>query len=226
MLKKLLFVLVLAAAAAGIWYATRPSLPTASQVAGLACARDASQLVLVGATGGSDALFAFYDKRGGTWQKVFETKARIGKNGIGKTKEGDAMTPVGVFHFTKAFGIAPDPGCAMPYTQVDDSHYWVGDSASPLYNQFASTRDASGFDMKESEHIVEYVKPYQYCLNISYNEQGTPGLGSAIFLHCYSDKPYTGGCVAIPEADMKRFLTSVQPDCRIAIAAIGDLAKY
>ena len=226
MLKKLLLVLVLIACGIGVWLYTRPSLPSADQVAGLACARDASQLVLVGGTGGSDALFAVYAKTGGSWQKVLACKARIGKNGLGKTKEGDAKTPVGVFHFTKAFGIAPDPGCAMPYTQVDDSHYWVGDSASPLYNQFASTRDAAGFDLKESEHIVEYVQPYQYCLNISYNEEGKPGLGSAIFLHCFGTKPYTGGCVAIPEADMKRFLTLVKPDCRIAIAAIGDLAKF
>ena len=226
MLKKLILVLVLIACGFGVWLATRPSMPPADQVAKMQCARDAGQLVLVGGTGGSDALVAVYARNGGAWQKVLEAKGLIGKNGLGKTREGDAKTPVGVFRFTKAFGIAPDPGCRIPYTQVDDSHYWVGDPASPFYNTFVSTRDQSGFDAKESEHIVEYVKPYQYCLNISYNEEGKPGLGSAIFLHCIGTKPYTGGCVAIPEADMKRFLTIVQPDCRIAIASLDDLSKF
>ena len=201
--------------------------PSPEWVTKLPEADTAKQLFVVAAYEGTTAWISMHEKdKSGKWQMIMSTPGFIGKNGLGKTKEGDAKTPIGVFHFTKAFGIAPDPGCKLPYTQVDDSHYWVGDSASARYNQFVSTRDAADFDTKESEHIVEYVQPYQYCMNISYNEEGKPGLGSAIFLHCYGTKPYTGGCVAIPEADMKRFLTLVQPDCRIAIAAIGDLAKF
>ena len=93
----------------------------------------------------------------------------------------------------------------MPYTQVGREHYWVGDSASPLYNRFASSEDGT-FDRQQSERLIDYEKPYQYCLNISYNEEGTPGKGSAIFLHCYSDNSYTEGCIAIPEDAMKRIL--------------------
>ena len=124
-----------------------------------------------------------------------------------------------------AFGIAADPGCALPYLQVDDDIYWSGDP-DYHYNEMVNINDYAGLVMDDSEHIVDYEYQYQYCLNISYNAEGTPGLGSAIFLHCFGTKPYTGGCVAIPEADMKRFLTLVKPDCRIAIAAIGDLAKF
>ena len=206
--------------------ASGPAPLTPQEVSRLDAAKNVNQLILVGATGGSDALFTFYEKRGELWQEVFTSRAYIGKNGLGKEKEGDAKSPVGLFHFTKAFGIAPDPGCALGYTQVDDTHYWVGDGKSPLYNQFVSTRDNAAFDKSESEHIVEYNKAYQYCLNISYNQEGRPGLGSAIFLHCYSDNPYTGGCVAIPEDDMRRLLRALRPGCRIVIAGLKDLAGF
>ncbi len=225
-MKKILAVVILAIAGCLLWLAFRTGPLTPQEAGRLAAAQDTDQLILVGATGGSDALFSFYEKGADGWKEVFTRDAYIGKNGLGKDREGDAKTPVGVFHFTKAFGIASDPGCSMEYVQVDDTHYWVGDGKSPLYNQFVSTRDHDDFDKKESEHLIEYTKPYVYCLNISYNEQGKPGLGSAIFLHCYSNNTYTGGCVAIPEGDMRTVLRKVKKGCRIVIAKLGDLKKY
>lgn len=70
---------------------------------------------------------------------------------------------------------------------------------------------------------MDYDPHYTYAMNISYNESGTPGLGSAIFLHCFGPyKPYTGGCVAIPVADMRFVMQKVRPDC---VVVIGDLRK-
>ncbi len=225
-MKKVLVIVILAIAGCLLWLAFKAGPLTPQEVARLAAAQKTDQIVLVGSTGGSDALLTFYEKHAEGWQEVFTRKAFLGKNGLGKKREGDAKTPVGLFHFTKAFGIAPDPGCPMGYVQVDDTHYWVGDGKSALYNQFVSTRDNDGFNKAESEHIIEYAKPYVYCLNISYNEQGTPGLGSAIFLHCYSQNKYTGGCVAIPEEDMRLLLRKVKADCVIVIAKIEDLKNY
>ena len=225
-MKKLLVTAVLAIAGGLLWLACRPGPLTPQEVARLKAAQETGQIVLVGATGGSDALLSFYEKGAGGWQEVFTRKAYIGRNGLGKEREGDAKTPAGVFRFTRAFGIEPDPGCAMGYVQVDETHYWVCDSTSPLYNRFVSTRDSDGFDKAVSEHIMEYAMPYAYCLNISYNEQGKPGLGSAIFLHCCSQKKYTGGCVAIPEEAMRLLLRKVKPDCTIIIARLKDLKTY
>ncbi len=225
-MKKLLIIVVLAAIGCLLWLALKTGPLTPQEVARLKAAQETDQLVLVGATGGSDALLSFYEKNGDAWQEVFTRKAFIGKNGLGKEREGDAKTPVGVFRFTMAFGIAPDPGCPMGYVQVDDTHYWVGDGKSPLYNRFVSTRDSDDFDKAESEHLIEYARPYVYCLNISYNGQGKPGLGSAIFLHCYSQNAYTGGCVAIPEEDMRLLLRRARPDCAIIIARLKDLKTY
>lgn len=59
---------------------------------------------------------------------------------------------------------------------------------------------------------------------ISFNEDGTPGRGSAIFLHCLgSAKPYTGGCVAIPENIMKLVMQNVKSDCVVVIDTLENM---
>ena len=139
----------------------------------------------------------------------------------------DNKTPTGVYRFTRAFGIAPDPGSRMPYTRINDSHYWVGDSASPLYNRFASVVGGDApFDTTQSEHLIDYAQAYRYCLSISYNEAGQPGRGSAIFLHCYPENPYTGGCIAVPEEAMKTIMRRVHEKCLLVIDRRENLASY
>ena len=85
-------------------------------------------------------------------------------------------------------------------------------------------KDYPELNMEDSEHIVYYEYQYQYCLNISFNEEGTPGRGSAIFLHCFGpEKPYTGGCVALPENIMKMVMQSVREDCVVVIDTLSNL---
>ena len=194
----------------------------------LSAADDAEQLVIVSGTHGSNARFSFHEKdEDGTWREIISCPAYIGKNGFGKTREGDVKTPVGVYTFTQAFGIKSDPGCPMGYTQVDDSHYWIGDSNSDGYNLFVSTRDYDGdFDKSESEHIIDYQPGYEYCLNISWNMDRTPGKGSAIFLHCYTKRKYTGGCVAIPEAKMREVVSRVKEGCVVIMDTAKNIKDY
>ena len=154
------------------------------------------------------------------------TPGFVGKNGLcadADHKEGCGQTPVGVYHFNKAFGIASDPGCSIPYIQVDENTYWSGDPER-FYNQMVDIRDVPELLMDDSEHIVHYKFEYQYCLNISFNEDGTPGRGSAIFLHCFGlKKPWTGGCVAVPENIMKLIMQNVTEDCVVVIDTLENL---
>ena len=162
----------------------------------------------------------------GQWKQVLSTPGFVGKNGLcadADHAEGCGQTPAGVYHFNKAFGIAPDPGCAIPYVQVDDNTYWSGDPERQ-YNQMVDIRDVPELALADSEHIMDYDYQYQYCLNISFNEEGTPGRGSAIFLHCFGPlKPWTGGCVAIPEYLMKQVMQRVQPECVVVIDTLENL---
>lgn len=190
-------------------------------------ASDADQLFVVAAVGKTTAYVSMHQKdENGKWEQIMSTPGFVGKNGIGVTKEGDQVTPAGVFRFTDAFGIAGDPGCAIPYKKVTDDDYWSGDQRDGyMYNKMVSIKDYPDLDVESSEHIKDYTVPYQYCLNIGYNEDGEAGLGSAIFLHCFSsDKPYTGGCVAIPQDKMITVMRNVREDCVVVIDTLQNIS--
>lgn len=188
-------------------------------------AKNTDQLFVVAGIGKTTAWISMHEKdQAGEWHMLMTTPGFLGKEGLGKTKEGDNMTPVGTFRFNAAFGIAEDPGCAIPYTQVDENIYWSGDGRPGMkYNRMVDIREYPGLNTEDSEHIVDYDPHYTYAMDISYNEACTPGLGSAIFLHCFGPyKPYTGGCVSIPAADMRFVMQHVHPDC---VIVIDDLKK-
>ncbi len=164
----------------------------------------------------------------GNWKQILSTPGFVGKDGLcpaDKHSEEVTQTPIGVYKFNAAFGIADDPGCAIPYTKVNNSTYWSGDSADGMhYNEMVDINDYPNLNMTNSEHIIDYEYEYQYCLNINFNENGTPGLGSAIFLHCFGPKkPYTGGCVAVPENIMVKIMQNVNPDCVVVIDTFENL---
>lgn len=189
--------------------------------------RNAEQLFVVAAVGKTTAMCSLHEKDAeGTWRNIMTTPGIIGKNGLGKTKEGDAKTPVGTFHFTEAFGIADDPGCtAFDYIKVTDQHYWSGDYREGYkYNFMVTLDEFPDLDVDNSEHIIEYDPDYTYAMNISYNEEGIPYVGSAIFLHCFGVlKPYTGGCVGLPEEQMRVVLQNVRKDCVIVIDSLETI---
>ena len=188
---------------------------------------NAEQLFVVAGVGDTTAMVSLHQKDAkGQWKELLTTPGYIGKEGIGKAAEGDSKTPVGTFSFNMAFGIAEDPGCAIAYHKVDKNDYWSGDQRNGYhYNELVSLKDLPDLDTEASEHLIDYTYQYQYGLNISYNEEGTPGLGSAIFLHCLGPyKPYTGGCVAIPKDQMIRVMQLVSPDCVVVIDSLANLS--
>jgi L,D-peptidoglycan transpeptidase YkuD (ErfK/YbiS/YcfS/YnhG family) len=199
--------------------------PSPHWVAELPQAKEARQLFVVAVTGGSEAVVSLHERgEDGSWGRILKAEAFIGQNGLGKTAEGDRKTPVGTFAFNRAFGIAPDPGCAIPYVQVNGNHYWSGDQREGMhYNELVNVEDLPDLNRESSEHIEDYWEQYQYCLNISYNEAGEPGKGSAIFLHCQGEHSYTLGCVAIPKEKMKKMLQLVRPDCVVVIDSAENL---
>lgn len=162
------------------------------------------------------------------WKKVTDSGGYVGRNGIGKVQEGDERTPRGLYTLDEAFGTKPGLSTfAVPYLQVDDGHYWVGDNQSPYYNTMVNIRDTGAvFDTAASEHLSTYGgKAYHYCMAVGYNKEQTPGKGSAIFLHC-TDGPGTGGCIAIPEEAMVKVLENVQTPAYILIDEGEKLKNY
>lgn len=189
----------------------------------LDAAKDADQLIVVAGYDKNTAYISMHEKKDGRWQKIISVPGFIGLDGLGKANIEEALTPAGTFTIDKAFGIADDPGCQMEYTKVDDTYYWSGDPKNH-FNELVSTKDVPDLDTEESEHIIEYPYEYQYVLNLGYNTECVEENGFAFFFHCLGDrKPYTGGCVAVPENTMKIIMQRIRPGCKITIDTMENL---
>lgn len=168
----------------------------------------------------SDAHVVMYCREGRRWTEALSCEGYVGKNGIGKVKEGDKKTPRGDFGILQAFGLKPDPGTSLPYFQVEDWHWCCADSVA--YNRIIDIRDCP--HECEGEHLIKYDPAYNYSFFMDYNKDCVIGAGSAIFFHCKGRKnPWTSGCVAVDEDDMAEILRTLDIHARIIIDSVSNL---
>jgi len=135
---------------------------------------------------------------------LFTTPVYVGKNGIGKTREGDSKTPTGILHVVKAFGVKAKPeGCKFDYIDVTPTIYACDDDCE-WYNQIIDLSKVK-HDCK-GEDMYNLVPQYNYGLTTDYNAECDHEKGSNIFIHCKGYKPYTGGCISFDEDKMIEIL--------------------
>lgn len=197
-------------------------------IASLQAASNATQLITVATanTTTTDATVTYYTKQADdSWKSVFSVAGHVGVDGIGQASEYVSRTPVGLYHFSKAFGRNADPGSSIPYTQVDANDYWVDDPDSAYYNQFISADNGEEAEWNSAEHILSAGDSYNYVLALDYNSACVPGAGSAMFLHCYAGVP-SQGCITIPQEYMVQLLQNISSDCAIIIDTEDNLANY
>ena len=176
---------------------------------------DVQELLLVRCDSSSNATVYYYAKAfPGYWKRLGKTDALIGKNGLGKTREGDAKTPEGDFGVLTAFGILPDPGTALPWLPVTESTF-ACDEQGPWYNRIIDT--AAVHHACRGEDMFRTAPEYNYGLALDYNAGCVWPEGSAIFFHCKGAKAWTGGCVAVDEDFMRLILTTCHPGLRVVI---------
>ena len=129
----------------------------------------------------------------------------IGRNGViepEKAIEGDDKTPLGLYNLGVGFG-KHDLDINYPYFKVQDNDYWVDDCKFSHYNYMVRIgEDIPNFGYHEMQ--------YEYSVFIEFNSDGQidengigNNKGSAIFLHCFGLKGYTGGCVAVSRENME-----------------------
>ncbi len=205
-------------------FATRQEVVESPEwVAALDAAQDAEQMIVVAGVDKTTAYISMHELRDGIWYRLISTPGFVGKDGLDTDEGYGILTPVGTFTIDKAFGIADDPGCQMEYTKVDDTYYWSGDP-DYHYNELVTITDVPELDTSLCEHLVDYQYEYQYALNMGYNAECSPDRGFAFFFHCIGIKrPFTGGCVAVPENIMKFIMQNIRPGCKITIDTIENL---
>lgn len=174
-------------------------------------------IIAVKYKGGYDAEIIMYEKDESLkniWTETVRCDGIVGKNGIGKTKEGDSLAPIGDFSIGKAFGLKANPGTSLEYIDIDDNLYCCGDETA--YNEFVDIKEFP-HDCSNGEHMIEYSPEYNYGFEIGYNSENKIGVGSGIFFHCKGAKAYTAGCIAVAEENMKYILTKIDKNTRVII---------
>ena len=121
------------------------------------------------------ATLSFLDKT----NKIFETDAFIGKNGITSNKvEGDGKTPEGIYKLGLVFGTHSKSEIELnnniTYLKINKNLYWVDDIHSQYYNQLVNITKVSK-DWKSAEQLINYPKQYEYAIEIKTNSNNIPG---------------------------------------------------
>jgi L,D-peptidoglycan transpeptidase YkuD (ErfK/YbiS/YcfS/YnhG family) len=149
-----------------------------------------------------------YDRVNGAWKlRIGPVTARVGAAGVGQASEGSTRTPAGDYRMTEAFGRRTDPGTKMPYFTTTTRDWWDGNVNSPTYNRHVVRTTSPG---GASENLYTAGAVYDYAAVIGYNLNGTPGAGSAFFLHV-SNGTSTAGCVAVSKTTMVQILRWMDP---------------
>ena len=138
--------------------------------------------------------------------------ARLGRGGLaGLKREGDGRSPRG--HYFLEYGLyRPDrlkkPLSPLPFIPITQNLGWCDDPAHHTYNTLVELPFSASHEKLWREDGL-----YDIILVISHNR--TPpikGKGSAIFLHCMSEKKgATEGCIAFEKPALLKLLQKLQP---------------
>ncbi|AXN47946.1 hypothetical protein DSM43518_01263 [Mycobacterium marinum] len=179
---------------------------------------NATQVVSVVSTGGSNAKMDIYQRTTAGWQPLKAgITTHVGSAGMApKAKSGYPATPMGVYSLDSVFGTAPNPGGGLPYTQVGPNHWWSGDDNSPTFNSMQVCKKSDcPFSTAASENLQ--IPQYKHSVVMGVNKNKVPGGGSAFFFHTTDGGP-TAGCVAIDDATLVQIIRWLRPGAVIAIA--------
>ncbi len=171
---------------------------------------ESSQIVRVFDVKGQRAKMALYEKSGEKWRRVTEVwSVSIGRNGVGKRKEGDGKTPLGIYSLNEVYGYE-DLNTSMPFYLSTEKTLCIDDVNSRYYNRIVDSEVVKR-DYKSFEYMRRRDDLYEIVITVGYNPRNIPGRGSCIFLHISSaDKP-TAGCVAMEKEKIKMLVKRLDP---------------
>ena len=134
-----------------------------------------------------------------------------------KRKEGDGITPSGIFPLREVFYRADRiamPVTILPLWKTEPDDGWCDAPEDQNYNRLVKLPYAAS-----AETLWRADSLYDIVVVIGFNDDPVyAGKGSAIFLHLAKpDFSPTAGCVALTEADLRAALEQLQPGDKIKI---------
>ncbi len=158
------------------------------------------------------------NKSGYLKYKNFRFRCSLGKAGIKKkTKEGDQVTPKGIFKVIKIYYrkdkikkiINP-----IKKIQIKKNMGWCDDPKSDLYNQQIKLPNKFSY-----EKLYRKDGLYDIILVLNYNTSPiVKKKGSAIFIHIAKKKfKPTEGCIGLKKNDLLKLLKKIKKNTKIKI---------
>ena len=142
----------------------------------------------------------------------------LGRGGVRANKfEGDGATPRGRFRLVRLWWRAdrhPRPRTLLPVRRITPDVSWCEDTADRRYNRpFRRSAAEPGDRLWRDDHLYDFI------IEIDHNTRPRVARrGSAVFLHlARPNGSPTAGCVAFRPNDLRRLLTQLGPETRIAI---------
>tara|TARA_B110000438_G_C15348359_1_gene450995 strand:- start:3 stop:494 length:492 start_codon:yes stop_codon:yes gene_type:complete len=148
----------------------------------------------------------------------YKVKCAVGKRGIGiKKKEGDQITPKGVFRIKYIFyrkDRVPNFKSNIRKYPIKKNLGWCDDPRSNKYNQLIK------FPFPyNAEKLYKTNNIYDIILILDFNINPVrKNKGSAIFIHV-AQKKYnkTQGCVAVSKRDLKKIVEEINKKTTVSI---------
>ena len=158
------------------------------------------------------------NKSGYLKYKDFKFKCALGKSGIGnKEKEGDNITPKGVFYVNKIYyrkDRLKELSSKFKLIRITKKMGWCDDPKSRKYTQLIKLPTKYSH-----ENLYKKDNAYDLILVLNYNMKPTiKNKGSAIFIHV-AKKNYkkTAGCIALKKFDLICLIKEIKQNTRIII---------
>lgn len=152
--------------------------------------------------------------------KNFKFRCALGKSGIKKKiKEGDNITPKGIFKITKIYYRADKIKkiiTSIKKVRIKKNIGWCDDPKSDFYNQQIKLPSKFSY-----ERLYRNDRIYDLFAVLNYNTRPIiKNKGSAIFIHVARNnyKP-TAGCIAIKKVDLIKLLKIIKKNTKIKISA-------
>lgn len=150
--------------------------------------------------------------------KNFKFQCALGELGIKKKiKEGDNVTPKGVFKITRIY-YRPDKIkkiiSPINIIKIKKNMGWCDDPKSNSYNKEIKLPSKFGYEkLYRKDHIYDLIAVISYNINPIIK-----GKGSAIFLHIAKKKfTPTQGCIALKKKDLLFLLSKISKNTKIRI---------
>ena len=151
--------------------------------------------------------------------KNFKYRCALGKAGVNKKiKEGDGITPKGVFKITKIYYRADKIKVIktnIKKIRITKNMGWCDDPASRFYNR--QVKLPSKFS---HEKLYRNDDLYDLIAVLNYNTDPViKNKGSAIFMHV-SESSYkkTEGCIALKKDDLIKILMQIKKNTKISVS--------